>query len=72
MYFVHPLHPFTRRQRFVVFLCTLSFAVCFAFILMDTPLVPVVRAPPASGAVYVPLFVVMYYAVRDVSGGVQL
>jgi hypothetical protein len=42
IYFVHPLHPFTRRQRFIVFLCSLSFAVCFAFILMATPLVPVV------------------------------
>lgn len=43
IYFTHPLHPFSRRQRFIVFLCALSFAVCFSFILMATPLVPVVR-----------------------------
>ena len=42
IYFVHPLHPFSRRLRCIAFLCSLSFAVCFAFILLDTPLVPLV------------------------------
>eukprot|EP01032_Pedospumella_encystans_P027542 gene27542-31129_t len=36
----HKLHPFSKKHRFIVFLCSLSFAVCFAFILLDTPLVP--------------------------------
>ena len=38
----HKLHPFTKKHRFIVFLCSMAFAVCFAFILLDTPLVPAV------------------------------
>jgi hypothetical protein len=42
IFFTHRLHPFSKKHRLIVFLCSLSFAVCFAFILLGTPLVPTV------------------------------
>ncbi|KAJ1427057.1 hypothetical protein B484DRAFT_397304 [Ochromonadaceae sp. CCMP2298] len=39
---MHPLHPFRRRYRVVVLLCSLSFAVCMSFLLLKTSLLPVI------------------------------
>jgi hypothetical protein len=41
--FVHPAHPFTRQQRLIVFMCSVCFAVCFTFVVLGTPLLPLVR-----------------------------
>ncbi len=38
--FVHPLHPFTRMKRIIVFLCSFSFAIAVSFIFVSTDYVP--------------------------------
>ena len=36
----HPLHPYTKKSRFVVFVCLLLFAVTLSFVFWDTNYAP--------------------------------